>query len=79
MVEEKRVKELQKKYKFPTEQEVSDEIEVQKNVVKNLNYIMFKYDIKVQKDLADILDIGAPQLTKIGNCETSSQSRLKLR
>ena len=63
MVEEKRVKELQKKYKFPTEQEVSDEIEVQKNVVKNLNYIMFKYDIKVQKDLADILDIGAPQFT----------------
>lgn len=65
MVEEKRVKELQKKYKLPTEQEVADEIEVQKNVVKNLNYIMFKYDIKVQKDLADILDIGAPQLTKI--------------
>jgi len=45
--------------------EVPDEAKVQENVVKNLNYFMHKHGIKVQKDLADLLDIGAPQLTKI--------------
>lgn len=65
MFDEKRIKELEKKYKLSAMQDVIDESDVQKNVVKNLNYIMYKYNIKVQKDLADLLDIGAPQLTKI--------------
>lgn len=58
MFDEKRIKELEKKYKLSAMQDVIDESDVQKNVVKNLNYIMYKYNIKVQKDLADLLDIG---------------------
>ena len=65
MADEKRMNELRKKYKLPAEQAVADDLEVREKISKNLNYIMFKYDIKVQKDLADILDISAPQLTRI--------------
>lgn len=65
MISNKRMEELKRKYKLPAEQKVEDEAKVRKNIVKNLRYIMFKYGIEVQKDLADILDISAPQLSKV--------------
>lgn len=57
-------RDLVKKFKLK-DVDVLDEPGVQARVVENLNYIMFKYGIKVQKDMADILGIGAPQLTRI--------------
>lgn len=49
------------------EEMVLSEAEVQANVVKNLNYFMYKYgdEITSQKKMAELLGIGAPQLTKI--------------
>lgn len=44
---------------------VPEEAKVQKNVGRNIEYIMWKYDIDSQKTLAEILDVGAAQLTRI--------------
>ena len=60
---------LYKKYKL-VPQVIAEEREVHDNIVKNLKYLMFKYRTKdqvsmPQKDMADLLGIGAPQLTKI--------------
>lgn len=41
------------------------EREIQKNVMSNLNYVMRKFEIGSQKELAEKLDIGAPQLTRL--------------
>lgn len=68
-MDDEEMKGLLKKYKL-TPQVIANESGVQKNVVKNLQYLMFKYKAKdqvtmPQKDLAELLGIGAPQLTKI--------------
>ena len=68
-MDDEEMKVLLKKYKL-NPQVIANEAEVQKNVVKNLQYLMFKYKAKdqvtmPQKDLAELLGIGAPQLTKI--------------
>lgn len=65
MFDERKNKNLEKKYKLSAMKDIVSELDVQRNIVKNMNYIMFKYNIKTQRDLADLLNIGAPQLTKI--------------
>ncbi len=70
MLSKEEMQELYKKYKL-SPKATADESTVQKNVVKNLYYIMHKYRDKdseksmPQKDLADLLGIGPSQLTKI--------------
>lgn len=62
---EERIKEWRKKYELPEETRVPDEQKVQKNVIKNLEYIQRTYKIRKQSELADILDISPPQLSRI--------------
>ncbi len=72
MLDKNEMQVLLNKYKlFPVT--YADEEQVQKNVVSNLNYLMVKNKPSgkhqkasmSQKDLADLLGIGAPQLTRI--------------
>lgn len=44
---------------------MADEQKIQKNVINNLRYIQRAYEIESQNDLADILDISPPQLSRI--------------
>lgn len=63
-----KIKELKKKYKLLgklEEQAVADDQKIQKNVINNLRYIQRAYEIESQNDLADILDISPPQLSRI--------------
>lgn len=63
-MKEEKTKAMADKYGLSGEL-IPEERAAQSYVVKNLNYLMFKHNIRVQKDLAELLDIGAPQLTKI--------------
>lgn len=60
---------LLKKYNLTAETGV-DEMKIRDNTINNLKYLMFKYKTKdqaamPQQDLAVLLGIGAPQLSKI--------------
>lgn len=68
-MKEKEMQDLLRKYNLTPKMTI-DETEVQKNIVKNLQYFMVKFKTKdqvsmPQKDLADFLGIGAPQLSRI--------------
>lgn len=42
-----------------------NETEIQKNVINNLNYIIQKFEVKTQREMADNLGVGPAQLTRV--------------
>lgn len=68
-MDDKRMQDLLKKYKL-VPQNVANEAQVRKNVSNNLKYFMFKYRAEnqvgmPQNNMAELLGITPPQLTKI--------------
>lgn len=45
------------------------EAQIQENIMNNTNFIMWLFGIKSRKELADMTDVGAPQITRIMNGE----------